>query len=36
MPRVEELELEPRNVPLRPLMREVKREGVEGKKGTGP
>lgn len=31
MPRVEELELEPRNVPLRPLMREVKREGVEGK-----
>lgn len=31
MPRVEELELEPRNVPLRPLKREVKREGVQGK-----
>lgn len=31
MPRVEELELEPRNVPQRPLKREVKREGVQGK-----
>lgn len=29
MPRVEELE--PRNVPQRPLKREVKREGVQGK-----
>lgn len=31
MPRVEELELEPRNVPQRPLKREVQREGVQGK-----
>lgn len=28
MPRVEELELEPRNVPQRTLKREVKREGL--------
>lgn len=36
MPRVEELELEPRNVPERPLKREVKREGVQRRdKGTG-
>lgn len=32
MPRVEELELEPRNVPQHTLKREVKREGVLGKR----
>ena len=33
MPRVEKLE--PRNVPQRPLKREVKREGVKGETGYG-
>lgn len=37
MPRVEELEPEPRNVPQRPLKREVKREGARGKRrARGP
>lgn len=37
MPRVEELEPEPRNVPQRPLKREVRREGAQGKRrARGP
>lgn len=37
MPRVEELEPEPRNVPQRPLKREVRREGARGKRrARGP